>query len=55
MLLAISPTAVENGGGTGLPGGGGSIWDVGGRKSAGGGDGDVLDSGEPQCSGLPEL
>ena len=55
VLSSISAAAVENGGGTGLPGGGGPIWDMGGGAPAGGGDGDVQNSGEPQCSGLPEL
>ena len=47
VLSAVSATAVENGGDTGLPGGGGPIWDMGGGTPVGGGDGDVPDSGEP--------
>ena len=46
-LSSVAPSEVENGGGTGLPGSGGPIWDLGGGASTGGRDGDVQDSGEP--------
>ena len=54
-LSSTLSTAIENGGDSGLPGGGGSVWDMGGRASAGGRDGDVPDSGKPQHSGLSGL